>query len=71
MVILGENPPQYKHKNKVGAQLMNPCKGCEYRQIFTGEEYEGKIVFCRKFNCDRDDAQSKCERWKGVVDPSA
>jgi hypothetical protein len=51
--------------------MMNPCKGCEYRQIFLREENDGKIVFCRKFNCERDDARLTCERWRGIVDPSA
>jgi hypothetical protein len=57
------------YKNKGGCLLMNPCIGCEYRQIFLREEDEGKILFCRKFNCERDDARSKCERWNGIIDP--
>jgi|GEM_PF-6770445 len=55
---------------KEGAYRMNPCTGCEYRQIFLREDDEGKILFCRKFQCERDDARSQCERWEGFVDPS-
>jgi len=56
-------------KRKEGAYRMNPCTGCEYRQIFLREDDEGKILFCRKFKCERDDARSLCERWEGFVDP--
>ena len=53
-----------------GAYRMNPCTGCEYRQIFLSEDDETKILFCRKFHCERDDARSQCERWAELVDPS-
>jgi hypothetical protein len=58
-----------KHTMEAGAEMLNPCKGCEYRQLFLREENEEKMVFCRKFNCERDDARSQCERWKGITDP--
>ncbi len=44
---------------------------CEYRQIFLREDVKWKILFCRKFQCERDDARTKCERWTDFVDPSA
>jgi hypothetical protein len=49
---------------------MNPCTGCEYRQLLLREEDGEKIAFCRKFQCIRDEARSQCERWKGISDPS-
>jgi hypothetical protein len=68
---LGKKPTYYQDNIRWVFKHMNPCKGCEYRQIFLSEENETKMVFCRKFNCDRDNARSKCERWEGMADPSA